>query len=85
MKEIIMIGEELHCSASNAQETAGQTFNPQMPSNKNKANLWIIGSSIVKDLDGRRMYKSKITRINTLRDKTVYGAAQFIKLEKNEC
>lgn len=69
-------------SASNAQETAGQNFNPQMSSNRNKANLWIIGSSIVKDLDGRRMYKNKITRINTLRDKTVYGAAQFIKLEK---
>ncbi|CAC5415259.1 CEL [Mytilus coruscus] len=40
------------------------------------------GSSIVNDLNGRRIYRNKITRINTLRDKTVYGASQFIKFGK---
>ena len=33
-------------------------------------DLWIIGTSIVKDLRGRRMYRNKSVRITTLKDKT---------------
>lgn len=47
-----------------------------------KADLWIVGSSIVKDLDGRKLYMSKNTRINTLGDKTVLGATKFIESGK---
>jgi hypothetical protein len=33
-----------------------------------------MGTSIVKDLDGRKIYRNRNTRITTLRDKTVHGA-----------
>ena len=42
-------------------------------------DLWIIGTSIVKDLRGRRMYRNKSVRITTLKDKTIYGATQLMK------
>lgn len=48
--------------------------------NTPKSDLWIIGSSIIKDLHARRIYKNKFTKINTLKDKTVYGALEFVKL-----
>lgn len=47
-----------------------------------KADLWIIGSSLVKNLDGRKMYSNKITRISTLNDKTIHGATEFVKMKK---
>ena len=42
-------------------------------------DLWIIGTSIVKDLRGRRMHRNKSVRITTLKDKTIYGATQLMK------
>ncbi|CAC5391282.1 unnamed protein product [Mytilus coruscus] len=42
-------------------------------------DLLIIGSSIIKDLDGKRMYKHRKVKITTLHDKTVFGAIQYIK------
>ena len=36
-------------------------------------NLWIIGTSIIKYLRGRRMYRNKSVRITTLKDKTSMG------------
>ncbi|CAC5388143.1 unnamed protein product [Mytilus coruscus] len=42
-------------------------------------DLLIIGSSIIKDLDGKRMYKNRKVKIITLHDKTVFGAIQYIK------
>ncbi|VDI13256.1 Hypothetical predicted protein [Mytilus galloprovincialis] len=73
-----------HNKLENSQEKGESVRSTHNSTNENtpKANLWIIGSSIVKDLNGRRIYRNKITRINTLRDKTVFGASQFIKLEK---
>ncbi|CAG2224327.1 unnamed protein product [Mytilus edulis] len=73
-----------HNKLENSQEKGESVRSTQNSTNENtpKANLWIIGSSIVKDLNGRRIYRNKNTRINTLRDKTVFGATQFIKLEK---
>jgi hypothetical protein len=38
-----------------------------------------FGTSIVKDLRGRRMYRNKSVRITTLKDKTIYGATQLMK------
>lgn len=52
---------------------------------KVNADLWIIGSSIVKNLDGRKIYNNKITRISTLQDKTILGATEFIKMKKVNC
>ena len=43
------------------------------------SKIWIMGTSIVKDLDGRKIYRNRNTRITTLRDKTVHGTKEFIK------
>ena len=43
------------------------------------SKIWIMGTSIVKDLDGRKIYRNRNTRITTLRDKTVHGGKEFIK------
>ena len=48
--------------------------------------FWVVGSSIVKDLRKNLIYKYKKTNITTLRDKTVYGASEFLmsgKLKAN--
>ncbi|VDI04910.1 Hypothetical predicted protein, partial [Mytilus galloprovincialis] len=39
--------------------------------------LWIIGSSIIKDINSRRMYRNRAVKITTLYDKTIYEATQF--------
>ena len=49
---------------------------------KQNSKIWIVGSSVVKDLDGRKIYRNRITRITTLRDKTIQGAVEFIKSKK---
>ena len=41
-----------------------------------------MGSSITKDLDGRKLFKNRNTRITTLRDKTVRGAIEYIHEKK---
>ncbi|CAG2245138.1 unnamed protein product [Mytilus edulis] len=45
---------------------------------KDITDVWIIGSSIIKDLDAKRMYQYKRVKVTTLHDKTVYGATKFI-------
>lgn len=50
--------------------------------NQKKADVWIVGSSIVKDLDGRKVYQNRNTRITTLRDKSIRGAKEYIKSKK---
>ncbi|CAG2188793.1 unnamed protein product [Mytilus edulis] len=42
-------------------------------------DLLIIGSSIIKDIDGKKLYKNRKVKIITLHDKTVFGAIQYIK------
>lgn len=39
----------------------------------NGNSFWIIGSSLVKDMKAKLIYRYKKTRITTLRDKTVQG------------
>ncbi|CAC5420275.1 unnamed protein product [Mytilus coruscus] len=41
-------------------------------------DVWIIGSSIIKDLDAKKMYQYKRVKVTTLHDKTVFGATKFI-------
>ncbi|CAG2231450.1 unnamed protein product [Mytilus edulis] len=36
-------------------------------------------SSIIKDIDGKRLYKNRKVKVITLHDKTVFGAIQYIK------
>ena len=45
-----------------------------------KYNCWLVGSSIVRDLKPKLIYKYKKTRVTTLRDKTIFGATEFLKL-----
>ncbi|VDI11019.1 Hypothetical predicted protein [Mytilus galloprovincialis] len=40
--------------------------------------IMIIGSSIIKDLDAKKMYQYKGVKVTTLHDKTVFGATNFI-------
>ena len=39
-----------------------------------------MGSSIVRDLKPKLIYRYKKTRVTTLRDKTIFGATEFLKL-----
>lgn len=48
----------------------------------NKVHLWIIGSSIIKDLKANLIYRQKNVKLTTLRDKTIYGARQLLKDKK---
>ena len=48
----------------------------------NKVHLWIIGSSIIKDLKANLIYRQKNVKLTTLRDKTIYGARQLLKEKK---
>ncbi|VDI50342.1 Hypothetical predicted protein [Mytilus galloprovincialis] len=45
---------------------------------KDITDVWIIGSSIIKDLDAKKMYQYKRVKVTTLHDKTVFGATKFI-------
>ncbi|CAC5367847.1 unnamed protein product [Mytilus coruscus] len=47
---------------------------------KNKT-ICIVGSSVVKDLDGRKIYRNRI-RITTLRDKTIQRGSNYIQEKK---
>ena len=40
----------------------------------------MVGSSIVRDLKPKLIYKYKKTRATTLRDKSIFGATEFLKL-----
>ncbi|CAC5420357.1 unnamed protein product [Mytilus coruscus] len=56
-----------------------QTLRNENSRHSDTYDLLIIGSSIIKDLDGKRMYKHRKVKITTLHDKTVFGAIQYIK------
>ncbi|XP_071178016.1 uncharacterized protein MCAP_0864-like [Mytilus edulis] len=62
------------------EKESGNSIEKSKNTNIQKVDLWVIGSSIVKDLDGKKMYKNKQVKITTLRDKTVEGATKFVKL-----
>ena len=53
-----------------------------LKNSKQNSKIWTVGSSVVKDLDGRKIYLNRITRITTLRDKTIQGAVECIKSKK---
>ena len=42
--------------------------------------IWTVGTLIVKDLNGRYIYRIRQTRITTLNDKTIYVAKEYFKL-----
>ena len=45
----------------------------------NFADVWIIGTSITKDLIPKKMYSNKKIRVTTLQDKTITGARNYVK------
>ena len=57
-----------------------------IPSNQiggsNNTQLWIVGTSVVKDLKKSLMYRSQNVTITTLKDKTVRGAQEFLNSGK---
>jgi lysophospholipase L1-like esterase len=53
-----------------------------LKNSKQNSKIWTVGSSVVKDLDGRKIYLNRITRITTLRDKKIQGAVECIKSKK---
>ena len=55
---------------------------PTPPNDQENYDVWIIGSSLVKDLRPKKMYRNKKIRVTTLQDKTVSGAIQFLKSGK---
>lgn len=56
--------------------------NPQERQNRRENNsefdVWIVGTSVVKDLNPKLMYKNRKVRRTTLWDKTVAGAIDFV-------
>lgn len=48
----------------------------------NHKDLWIVGTSIIRDLNAKQMYRNKRVKVYTLHDKTVTGAIEFIKSGK---
>ncbi|CAG2185067.1 unnamed protein product [Mytilus edulis] len=67
-------------------ETRDQDQSKNNPKESHSINLWIVGSSVVKDLRKNRIYRYKKTNITTLHDKTIRGASEFLltgKLKAN--
>ncbi|CAG2234409.1 unnamed protein product [Mytilus edulis] len=67
-------------------ETRDQDQSKNNPEETHPINLWIVGSSVVKDLRKNRIYRYKKTNITTLHDKTIRGASEFLltgKLKAN--
>ena len=56
--------------------------NPQERKNRrengSEFDVWIVGTSVVKDLNPKLMYKNRKVRRTTLWDKTVAGAIDFV-------
>ncbi|CAG2231847.1 unnamed protein product [Mytilus edulis] len=68
-------------TSNKTQEIQAKTTNREHQQDKEQ-DLWIIGSSIIKDINSRRMYRNRAVKITTLYDKTIYGATQFLKSGK---
>ena len=64
-------GEEVDLESKNGQNINDKTYQYQ---------FWLVGSSVIKDLKPKLIYKYKRMRITTLRDKTVQGTQEFLKL-----
>ncbi|CAG2192101.1 unnamed protein product [Mytilus edulis] len=47
-------------------------------------DVLIIGTSVVKDLEPRKIYRNKQVKINTLKEKTIKGARSFIQSQSNK-
>ncbi|CAG2246638.1 unnamed protein product [Mytilus edulis] len=69
-------------SNNNIKSYAGvrnPTLRKENSHHRDTYDLLIIGSSIIKDIDGKRLYKNRKVKVITLHDKTVFGAIQYIK------
>lgn len=46
---------------------------------ENRVKVWVVGSSLVKDLNPKKIYRYQSTKITPLHDKTIYGARGFLE------
>lgn len=71
--------ETLEKTEPNKTESDKSINNTKDP---NTTDVWIIGTSITKNLIPKKMYLNKKVRITTLQDKTISGAKNYIKSGK---
>ncbi|CAG2247486.1 unnamed protein product [Mytilus edulis] len=50
--------------------------------NNNEVKFWLVGSSIVKDMNAKKIFRYQSAKITTLRDKTIKGAIEFLETGK---
>ncbi|CAC5397995.1 unnamed protein product [Mytilus coruscus] len=69
-----------NCNNTTHSATASNSSSTEQIKNEMKVitDVWIIGSSIIKDLDAKKMYQYKRVKVTNLHDKTVFGATKFI-------
>lgn len=71
-------------------EKEGEKIQHQEETREDRQNLQteyeydfcLVGTSLVKDIDSKQMYRYKRTRVTVLRDKTVRGANEFLETGK---
>ena len=82
----LQTANRFHVVQSDKTETGlgDSHHNPTLSNAKdpNSADVWIIGTSITKDLIPKKMYLNKKVRVTTLQDKTITGARNYIKSGK---
>ncbi|CAG2217300.1 unnamed protein product [Mytilus edulis] len=70
-------------SNNNIKSYAGVRNQPLRKENshhRDTYDLLTIGSSIIKDIDGKRLYKNRKVKVITLHGKTVFGAIHIYQL-----
>ena len=82
----LQTANRFHVVQSDKTETGlgDSHHNPTLSNAKdpNSADVWIIGTSITKDLIPKKMYLNKKVRATTLQDKIIAGARNYIKSGK---
>lgn len=75
--------EETNRPSTNLRRSSsGESIPPDFVHSQHEYDCFIIGTSIVKDLEARKMYAKKRIRIKTLNEKTIRGAKAFIRSGK---
>jgi len=82
-KDEIDSNEDFPIIRENTSVPNSEQRNPQerqkRRENDSEFDVWIVGASVVKDLNPKLMYKNRKVRRTTLWDKTVAGAIDFVK------
>lgn len=77
--------QSAHLKSKEGKETDRKTTQKENAKNTKinppYVDLWIVGSSITRNIIPTLMYKSKIVKVTTLKDKTIQGAISCVKTE----